>query len=79
MIMVNKRFPTLNVGSRVFINAMGALREYMITSFCIRNIDGELICEVMTENNGNTFKFFLDSFIKGIEEAQNMKIGDITV
>lgn len=41
--MVNKRFPTLNVGSKVFVNAMGALREYTITSFCIRNIDGELI------------------------------------
>lgn len=77
--MVNKHFPTLKVGSRVFIKAMGALREYTITSFCIRNIDGKLVCEIRVENGGNGFVFFLDSFIKGVEEAQEMKIGDITI
>ena len=75
----NERFPTLEVGSRVFVNSCGALKEHKIVAFRILNSNGELKCEVETEmgKNGNPQKFYLDTFLKGIVEAQDMRISDI--
>ena len=75
----NKRFPTLEVGSRVFVNSCGALREHQIVAFRIINSNGELKCEVETKmgKNGDPQKFYLDTFLKGIVEAQDMRISDI--
>ena len=75
----NERFPTLEVGSRVFVNSCGALKEHKIVAFRILNSNGELRCEVETEmgKNGTPQKFYLDTFLEGIVEAQDMKISDI--
>ena len=73
--MVSKNFPkVLERGSEVIIYACGALMKCRITDIVIRNEEGELTCYVLT-NNAHIFP--VDLFIKGIEEAQDMKIGDI--
>ena len=78
--MVNKNFPDLAVGSRVFVYVSGALREHKITAFKISNHNGELRGDIETEmgEKGYPQKMSLDLFIKGIEAAQDMKISDIT-
>ena len=78
--MVNKNFPDLVVGSRVFVYAAGALQEHKIKAFKISNYNGELRGYIETEvgEKGYPQKMSLDVFIKGIEAAQDMKISDIT-
>lgn len=77
--MINKNFPTLEVGSEVYVASCGALRKHKILSFRILNLDGELVCEVETEMGKNRViqKMYLDTFLKGIDAAQDMKISDI--
>jgi hypothetical protein len=77
--MINKNFPTLEVGSEVYVASCGALRKHKILSFRIRNSSGELKCEIETEMGKERAiqKMSLDTFLKGIEKAQDMKISDI--
>lgn len=77
--MINKNFPTLEVGSEVYVASCGALRKHKILNFRIRNSNGELECEVETEMGKNRViqKMCLDTFLRGIEKAQDMKISDI--
>ena len=77
--MINENFPTLNVGSKVFVFGAGALEEHTITAFHILNCSGELKCQVETEVGAKKYprSCYLDTFIKGIETAQDMKISDI--
>ena len=77
--MVSKKFPTLEVGSRVYVKSVGSLKEHTIVAFRIINCSGELTCEVETKmgKRGDPQAFYLDTFLKGIEAAQDMKISDI--
>lgn len=77
--MVNENFPTLNVGSKVFVYGAGALEEHTITKFSIVNSSGELKCLVESEVGAKKYprSCYLDTFIHGIEAAQDMKISDI--
>ena len=78
-----KKINTVDVGSRVFVNAVGSLCEYEVIAIRITNFCGELRGEVeakmvKTDNKlGNPLKFSLEQFITGIYEAQDMKISDI--
>ena len=38
-----------------------------------------LTLRLLLEEKQSNYVFFLDSFIKGVEETQDVKIGDITV
>ena len=77
--MVNENFPTLSVGSKVFVYSAGALEEHTITAFHIANSNGELKCYVESEVGPKKYprSCSLDTFIHGIEVAQDMKISDI--
>ena len=77
---VDKNFPTVEVGSRVFVKTSnGTVKEHQIEAFRILNMNGELRVEVVTKmgKRGDTQKYFLDTFLRGISEAQDMRIADI--
>ena len=77
---VDKYFPTVEVDSRVFVKiSNGTVKEHQIEAFRILNMNGELRVEVVTKmgKSGNTQKYFLDTFLMGICEAQDMRIADI--
>lgn len=73
----------IEIGSRVFCNALGALTEYEIVAFRLLPFDKELRCEVEARpvkekgELGSPLKFFLESFVNGMYEAEDMKISDI--
>ena len=77
--MVNENLLTLSVGSKVFVYSAGALEEHTITAFHIANSNGELKCYVESEVGPEKYPrlYSLDTFIHGIEVAQDMKISDI--
>ena len=76
---VDPKFPTLEVGSRVFVKWCDTVKEHQIVAFRILNSNGELRAEVETRmgKSGSPQKFYLDTFMRGISEAQDMKISDI--
>ena len=80
---MGKKIGDIEVGSRVFCNACGALKEYEVVAFRIvewsDGFRGEVETKVVKSKGvlGGTQKFFLDQFIAGVEEAQDMKISDI--
>lgn len=77
---VDKNFPTLEVGSKVYVKiSNGAVRVHQIEAFRILNYNGELRVEVVTRMGRDEImqKYFLDTFLIGISEAQNMRIADI--
>lgn len=74
----------IEIGSRVFCNALGALSEYEIIDFRLLekengNYQGEVVTRPVKQKGklGEILRFPLDMFIKGMEDAQNMKISDI--
>ena len=81
--MNKQKISDIEVGSRVFVYACGALKEYEVTSFrildCGDELRGEVEAKVVKDKGalGGIQKFYLDTFIKGINEAQDMKISDI--
>lgn len=76
---VDSKFPTLEVGSRVFVKWCDTVKEHQIVAFRILNSNGELRPEVETKmgKRGDPQKFYLDTFMRGISEAQDMRIADI--
>ena len=72
----------IGIGSCVFVYAMGCVRLYQVIDIYIidteSGLKGEVKAKHLTHNGGETtYKFFLDSFIKGINEAKDKKVSEI--
>ena len=78
-----KEFGHIEVGSRVFVCAMGALREYKIDKIFLADdgkggLKGKVEASFIDRHGiCNPHSFSLDGFIEGILAAQDMKISDI--
>ena len=73
---------SIEVGSKVFVYVPAVVRLYEIVAFRLVEFSDGLRCEVeakyqLRDGSEAINKFFLDTFIEGMNTARDMKISDI--